>query len=302
MLEFVTGPSSEDREVWMQFRNGKTTATDVAKLAGSSLKGWKSLRAEKDSGESKFRGNKYTKHGSARESTISDHLDTMLGMKHNTNVLVSMLDESLVATPDLIDVDGGHVGDIKTAKWDGEKWAAVPQDYFDQLQWQMFITGASSAILAVEYHEDFVPVFMDPHLFYVERDEARIEHLRYLAERFNHFDELTEFDELIIERSRCLEALRPAQDALTDVETKIREHIGDRPYFKHVSSVGAVNWVTPAPSRTFDKKAVLSKLAADRGIEPTPKNLKEIEGEFTKTGATPKPKLTITMPEEEETK
>lgn len=299
-MKYEVGPSSDYRETWMEFRRGKITATDVAKLAGSGLKGWAALRAEKETGQSKFFGNLYTKHGSARESTISDHLDTMLGMKHNTNVLVSMLDESLVATPDLIDVEGNRVGDIKTAKWDGEKWAKVPQDYYDQLQWQMFITGASSAILAVEYHEDFVPVFMDPHLFYVERDEARIEHLRYLAERFNHFDELTEFDELIIERSRCLEALRPAQDALTDVETKIREHIGDRPYFKHVSSVGAVNWVTPAPSRTFDKKAALSKLAADRGIEPTPKNLKTIEGEFMKTGTTPKPKLTITTPEDAE--
>lgn len=302
MLEFVTGPSSEDREEWMDFRNGKTTATDAAKLAGSSLKGWKALRAEKDSGESKFRGNKYTKHGSERESTISDHLDTMLGMKHNTHVLVSADDALLVATPDLIDVDGDRVGDIKTAKWDGEKWAKVPQDYFDQLQWQMFVTGATSAVLAVEYHEDFVPVFMDPHIFLVERDEARIEHLRYLVDRFNHFDELTELDELLIGRAQRLEALKPEQEALADVEQKIRDHIGDRPYFKHVSRVGAVNWVTPAPSRTFDKKAVLSKLAADRGIDPTPKNLKEIEGEFTKTGATPKPKLTITMPEEEEAK
>ncbi|QUL79892.1 YqaJ viral recombinase family protein [Brevibacterium sp. SMBL_HHYL_HB1] len=300
-MKFEIGPSSEAREAWMGFRGGKVTATDVAKLAGSGLKGWQTLRAEKDSGESSFHGNKYTKHGSAREATISDQLDVMLGMTHNTNVLVSVEDDRFVSTPDLIDREGNRVGDIKTAKWDGEKWDTVPQDYFDQLQWQMFTTGAESAVLAVEYHEDFVPVFMDPHLFYVDRDEQRIEFLRYLADRFTHLGELTELDEWMIERSKHVQVIKPEQEAIDAIDQKIRDFIGDRPYFKHVNpAAGAINWFTPKPSRTFDKKAVLTKIAADRGIEPTPKNLKAIEGEFLKTGAKPKPKLTITTPGDSE--
>lgn len=299
-MKFELGPSSEDREAWMGFRRGKVTATDAAKLAGSGLKGWRMLRAEKESGESSFKGNRYTKHGSAREATISDQLDVMLGMTHNTNVLVSVEDDRLVSTPDLIDRERNRVGDIKTAKWDGEKWDAVPPDYYDQLQWQMFTTGAESAVLAIEYHEDFVPVFMDPHLFYVDRDEQRIEFLRSLAERFLTFDEITPMQELLERRAVILSELAPLQEHLAEVEQGIKALIGKRPYFKHVSNAGAITWSTPAPSRTFDKAAALEKIAADRGVEPSKANLKTIEGEFMKTGAKPNPRLRITTAEDTE--
>lgn len=299
-MKYEVGPSSDYREAWMEFRRGKITATDVAKLAGSGLKGWAALRAEKETGQSKFFGNLYTKHGSSRESTISDHLDVMLGMSHNTNVLVSVEDDRMVSTPDLIDVENNRVGDIKTAKWDGEKWAVVPQDYFDQLQWQMFTTGAESAVLAVEYHDDFVPVFMDPHLFYVDRDEQRIHYLVRLAERFLAFDEVTPMQMLVEERAAVLAELEAWNEKLADVEGKIKKLIGDAPYYKHVSRAGAVTWSTPAPSRSFDKAAALEKIAAERGIEANKKNLKTLEGEFIKTGATPKPRMRITTAEDTE--
>lgn len=296
-MNYVTGPSSENRDEWLLFRRGKISATDVAKLAGSNVKGWETLRAEKLSGDQKFRGNKYTKHGTERESTISDHLDVMLGMKHNTHVLVSADNELFVATPDLIDVERNRVGDIKTSKWDGEKWSKVPQDYSDQLQWQMFVTGADSAVLAVEYHDDFVPVFMDPHLFYEDRNPDRIEFLKYLAERFSNFETLTPLDELMIEREQRLQEIKPLQESVADIEQKIKDHIGARPYFKHVSPVGGIVWSRGEAKRTFDKNAVLEKLAADRGVEPTKANLKTIEDEFTKLGNRPKPSLRITTPE-----
>ena len=206
----------------MEFRRGKVTATDVAKLAGSGLKGWQTLRNEKETGEQKFSGNRFTRHGSERESRISDQLDVMLGMVHNTNVLVSVDDPRMVSTPDLIDHERNRVGDIKTAKWDGAKWDVVPQDYYDQLQWQMFTTQAESAVLAVEYHEDFVPVFMDPHLFYVSRDEERIAFLRALAERFLNFDEVTPMQELLERRGRILAELAPLQEHLAEVEQGIK--------------------------------------------------------------------------------
>ena len=294
-MKYEVGPSSDDRDVWLEFRSGgRVTATDVAKLAGSGLKGWQTLRKEKAAGTSSFKGNKYTRHGSERESRISDQLDVMLGMAHNTNVLVSVDDPRMVSTPDLIDVENNRVGDIKTAKWDGAKWDVVPQDYYDQLQWQMFTTQAESAVLAVEYHEDFVPVFMDPHLFYVSRDEERIAFLRALAERFLSFDEVTPMQELLERRGRILEELAPLQEHLAEVEQGIKKLIGKRPYYKHVSNAGAITWSTPAPSRTFDRAAALEKIAADRGVEPTKPNLKAIEDEFMKTGSKPKPRLRIT--------
>lgn len=299
-MKFEVGPSSEDKEAWQGFRAGKVTATDVAKLAGSGLKGWETLRAEKAAGESSFKGNRYTKHGTARESRISDQLDVMLGMTHNTNVLVSVDDDRMVSTPDLIDMERNRVGDIKTAKWDGEKWAKIPQDYDDQLQWQMFTTGAESAVLAVEYHEDFVPVFMDPHIFYRDRDEQRIEFLRSLAERFLSFDQLTPMQKLLETRSTVLEEIAPLQAKLAEVEQGIKELIGDRPYYKHVSKAGAVNLFTPSPRRSFDKAAALQKLAAERGVEPSKANLKTIEEEFTKVGAASKPQMRITTAEDAE--
>ena len=293
-MKYEVGPSSENREQWLEFRRGHVTATDVAKLAGSGLKGWQTLRKEKQTGEHGFFGNRFTRHGSERESRISDQLDVMLGMVHNTNVLVSVDDPRMVSTPDLIDHERNRVGDIKTAKWDGAKWNVVPQDYYDQLQWQMFTTQAESAVLAVEYHEDFVPVFMDPHLFYVSRDEERIAFLRALAERFLNFDEVTPMQELLERRGRILAELAPLQEHLAEVEQGIKELIGKRPYYKHVSNAGAITWSTPAPSRTFDKAAALEKIAADRGVEPTKPNLKAIESEFMKTGSKPKPRLRIT--------
>lgn len=299
-MDYRIGPSSEDREAWLAFRRTRITATDVAKLAGSGVKGWQALRDEKAAGESKFRGNKFTKHGSERETRISDQLDVMLGMKHNTNVLVHPTIENLVATPDLLDEERNRIGDIKTALWKGEKWDAVPRDYEDQLQWQMFVTGATDAVLAVEYHEDFVPVFMDPHVFYVKRDEERIEFLRDLAERFLRFNETTPLDDLLRERRELLAEADTIKARVADVEAEINAYADGRKYFKHVSTVGAVNLVRPAAGLQFDKEAALKKIAADRGLQGTKAELKAIEEEFQKPKAAPKPRLQYTYAEVDE--
>lgn len=299
-MDYRLGPSSEDREAWLEFRRTRITATDVAKLAASGVKGWRSLRDEKAAGESKFKGNKFTKHGSERETRISDQLDVMLGMKHNTNVLVHPAFENLVATPDLLDEERNRIGDIKTALWKGEKWTVVPRDYEDQLQWQMFVTGADGAVLAVEYHEDFVPVFMDPHLFYVKRDEERIEYLRGLAERFARFDETTHIDELLRERERLIATADEVKDRIAEVEARINAEAEGRKFFKYVSRVGAVNLIRPAAGKQFDKEAALAKIAADRGLEGTKAELKAIEEEFQKLKAAPKARLQYTYAEVDE--
>lgn len=76
---------------------------------------------------------------------------------------------------------------------------------------------------------------------------------------------------------------KSAKDERTKIEDRLKATIGDHEYLT-LAGRPVARWQEIAGRRSFDKTAVLEKLLAERGVEPSKQALKEIEGEFTKTG------------------
>ena len=106
--------------------------------------------------------------GHQREPDIAAAItDTYPWLIHNDNLFVQDADPRWRATPDMLGESPNMVCQIKTALWDGEKWTpfTIGQRYGDQVQWEMHVTGAPTALLAVEYYDEldsggFVPHFL----------------------------------------------------------------------------------------------------------------------------------------------
>ena len=57
----------------------------------------------------------------------------------------------------------------------------TPIGYYRQIQWEMFVTGATENWLIWEHHENFVPVNIEPEVRIIKRDEETINQLKTLA-------------------------------------------------------------------------------------------------------------------------
>jgi hypothetical protein len=77
------------------------------------------------------------------------------------------------------------LGDVETGRDWGE-WRAVPGHYQRQVQWQLYVTGATSCVfgwmLRTTRQGDMVPAWPGPKFVVVNRDEALIERLIVVAE------------------------------------------------------------------------------------------------------------------------
>lgn len=111
---------------------------------------------------------------------------------HNRNAtLVNSQIEWATCNPDGIvtlayDIPGAEKGDrglleIKTAShWAGQEWKddLIPDKYFAQVQWQLFVTGLKFAYIVFE--SDYFP--REPYL--VQRDDEQIEYMVDKATKF----------------------------------------------------------------------------------------------------------------------
>lgn len=180
------GASDVDREAWLAERRAGVTATEVRDLA-AGRKTVADLLDEKRNG-ARFTGNKYTKWGKQREPEFVSFAASH-GLIAESRVFHHADEPRYLASPDAIgeDLDGIIIGEFKTSKHDlgvgGEHYEK--SGYADQMQWQMFVTGAHKCFFAYEVHDDVwepVPTPIDMFGEWVERDDARIAELRALAD------------------------------------------------------------------------------------------------------------------------
>jgi hypothetical protein len=187
---------SIDREAWLAARREGVTATQVAKLAASPAYALE-LRREKATGVQTFTGNAATEWGKLREPIIAEWYAGS-GLEPTSKLYRSKEDPRFLASPDMIGEDFSEhlfLGEIKTSKHnlspEGEHFARTT--YADQMQWQMFVTGATWCSFIWEQHDGtwveqfdgtFGPTPFDPRTATIERDDDRIEHLVGVAERF----------------------------------------------------------------------------------------------------------------------
>src|SRR5699024_463788 len=188
----VTTIKTESREQWLEARRKYVTATEVAQLVRRGQDYWDELREIKAGQRTApdIGGLPAVRHGREREALIVPYVQSLEeGMVPNSDLYVR--NGRYAATPDL--VGDGIVGEIKTikdkrlAKLQAAKGWPTGQ-YYDQVQWQLFVTGAIACDFAWEPYGDrggeVVPrEDMREHIT-IHRDDARINQLREVADAF----------------------------------------------------------------------------------------------------------------------
>ena len=269
----VTKIKTESREQWLDARRRYVTATEVAQLVRRGQDYWDELREIKagDRTAPDISNLPAVRHGREREAMIAPYVQSLEeGMVPNDDLYVR--NQRYAATPDL--VGDGIVGEIKTIK--DTRLAKLQQakgwptgQYYDQVQWQLFVTGAIACIFAWEPYEDWdgelVPrEDMREHIT-IHRDDLRINQLQEVADAFldgRGVDIPTEVQVLLSQLRDVRKEKEHIAQPIIDREKQLLDEI------KQLAGGKAATWdsgdirVTvsaPGETKRFDKK----KLFAD---------------------------------------
>ena len=269
----VTTIKTESREQWLDARRRYVTATEVAQLARRGQDYWDELREIKAGQRTApdISNLPAVRHGREREALIAPYVQGLeQGMAPNDDLYVR--NDRYAATPDLI--GDGIVGEIKTikdtrlAKLQAAKGWPTGQ-YYDQVQWQLFVTGAIACVFAWEPYEDWdgelVPrEDMREHIT-IHRDHVRINQLREVADAFldgRGVDIPTEVQVLLSQLRDVRKEKEHIAQPILDREKQLLDEI------KKLAGGKAATWDSgdirvsvsaPGETRRFDKK----KLFAD---------------------------------------
>lgn len=232
---------TESREEWLAARQAHITATEVATLAALRPADWDRLRREKAGEAPAFKGNAATDWGHDREPFILDFIAQEVDptVRPNDQLVVSIADPRFAGTPDGISGDGRVIAEAKTS---GSPMAPEdrPQQYEDQIQWNLLVTGADVAILAVEEHHDREEI-VGIRTAEVWPDPERQAFLVGVAERFlSGGDAVPATDDAVLasaidEWAALKEQEKRLKAALKEREAALRDLIGD----------GAGTWSSP---------------------------------------------------------
>lgn len=258
-MDYKKLSSSEDEEAWHADRSQGVTASELGILETQGAAAWVKLKAEKAGGVSRWRGNKYTAWGHAREGVIMAFLERDYGIEPNNHLLQSVANPARLGTPDGISFTEPVLGEAKTSKED--YWTEVPKDYVTQAQGNMLVTGAEKVILAVEYFDErddgtlIVRDFGDPQVWIIERDDEHISRLEALADRFMDMGEPTEDDQFLALAIEAKQELKVAQDKWKAVESAIFDRNGTDEEFRHVHpELGSFAFTPSGPRSQFSVK------------------------------------------------
>lgn len=313
-------PADASRQDWLNTRRNYLGGSDIAEITGaSSFTTPFAIWQDKTSTEDPVEEQKdIFWFGQEVEPLLAARFTADTGIAtRNVGTYVSKEHPWAMANPDRLTSDGG-VLEMKTTGIYTDKakdWKAgeVPDNAYVQTQFYLGVTGRSHAWFIALV--DRTPHIIGP----VERDEKLIAEILATGAEFWAYVEsstpppvdLTTVtaDELgvrypqVLDPESCAEAPLPelvdddlqrlaevkdleksAKDERTAIETRLKAVIGDHEYLTLDGHLVA-RWQQVAGRRSFDKTAVLEKIAAERGLDPTKQNLKTIEDEYTKVGA-----------------
>lgn len=173
---------STDREAWLHARSLGVTATMVAKA--STPAGFRDVIAQMENPQD-ITPNAMMDWGNFREPFIAQVVKERYGIMPNEWLIAK--DDGLsrwqMATPDGLSLDHSVIAEIKTT---GKPLDTIPIGYKRQMQWQMYVTGASRCLFAYELRlegpEGFVPGF-DVECQWVEYDPEMVKDLVAVAEQ-----------------------------------------------------------------------------------------------------------------------
>lgn len=276
-MKVVARIKRESEAQWLEARKKYVTATEVAQLARRGEAYWRELREIKVGvREAKDLSHiPAIRHGREREPHIVPYVQSLeADMVHNEDLVVRL--GKYAATPDLI--GDGLVGEIKTVK--DTRLAKLKQSggwptsqYFDQVQWQLFVTGAIACVFCWEPYEDWdgtlVPREDKRDNITIHRDEERIKQLRAVADRFLDGEStpvapeapeevqrlLSELEEVRREKERVVAPILEDEKRILEELKRLAE--GRTAAWEHGNF--RVTVTEPREARRFDKK----KLFAD---------------------------------------
>lgn len=178
---------STDMEEWKRIRDTGISATTVAKAATPS--GYAEIINERNN-PTPFEDNAYMAFGRDNEAWIVAALKDEWGIFPNDWLIAAdgVANRWQFATPDGLSLDHDTIAEVKTTGKDWETAKSIPIHYRRQVQWQLYVTGASRCVFAwilrVEQEDGtFVPGWFEPKTFIMERDEKMIAELVEVAER-----------------------------------------------------------------------------------------------------------------------
>jgi len=183
--------SSDDRPTWLAARMGAVTATEVARAATPS--GFL-LAAEERRTPHEVEDNDYMRFGRDNENWLALDLKAKFGIMPNHWLIAAEGNPLHMATPDGLSLDHTGIGEIKTGG--KEAYVKPPIQYRRQIQWQLYVTGATRCayafMLRCEVNGGFAPAWLEPKTQWIERDEAMIADLIRVADRLLATDARTE--------------------------------------------------------------------------------------------------------------
>lgn len=176
--------SSQDYDRWLAVRSTGVTATAVSKAV--TPEGFREV-ADQLRHPQPIPDNAYMRFGREQEGHLIDKLSTQFDLSANDWLIAKDASDNRwqMATPD--GLSSGHelIAEVKTTGKDWEQWRYVPGHYQRQVQWQLYVTGASECVFAWMLREtragEMVPAWPGPKFVLVQRDDALIERLIEVA-------------------------------------------------------------------------------------------------------------------------
>jgi putative phage-type endonuclease len=174
---------------WHAMRKTGVSATAVAKACTPA--GFETAVREIWQGADEIPDNDFMRFGREQEGNIIDDLQTMGHEVEANEWLIAAegyTNRWQMATPDGLSKDHKTIVEVKTTGKDFVEWGKVPLQYRRQVQWQLYVTGATQCLFAWQLRVTnndglFVPGWLEPKAVIVQRDEEMITQLVSVSEK-----------------------------------------------------------------------------------------------------------------------
>ena len=248
---------------WLEDRVRYTTATEAAKLMRSSSPSGRRDYVDGKKEPKKIPANRAMQWGHEREDHILSEASRMSGIaiEHNHQVAVKSDDTRFAATPDGIGDD--VVAEAKT--FNIKVTDFLPDQYFYQMQWQMFVCNKKQCLYAYEVYEDYKPVVDEEtgssvHYRIIDRDDAVIKamvsEVELALEQMNEVKESSDqIDDLIFKLAIAQAKTKAAKAEEDKLKNEIKKLTGAGVNeYAYGSAKGKITATYPKPTEKFNFK------------------------------------------------
>ncbi len=165
-----------DEQAWLDARRLGLSATTMSKAMTPS--GFREVVENWDN-ETPITVNAFMQFGLDSEAWLSLWTKDQTGVMPNDWLIRHEEFADAIATPDGISLDHETISEIKTTGRDWGSVDKVPVQYVRQVQWQLYVTGASSCVFVWLLREEndgvMVPAWLEPKYGVMQRNDDIID-------------------------------------------------------------------------------------------------------------------------------